>query len=91
MFINLSPIRSDREISYTYNGERITATIDNQSDTFNFSEVPNGKLDEVESTLPINPIISAERVEGTLYVELINFISGDATEEERFPEWQEVR
>lgn len=91
MYVILSPVRSDKSISYVYNGEVIIATIDGQTDDFDFSEVPDGKLGEVETSLPINPIVSAERIDGDLYVVLINFISSDATEEERFPEWQEVR
>lgn len=90
MFIKLSPVRSDKTISYEFYGEIITVTIDEQVDRFDFSEVPNGRLEEVETSLPLNPIVSAERIDGELYVELINFISSDATEEERFPEWQEV-
>lgn len=90
MRVKLSPVRSDRTIEYSYDGEVITAMIDGQSDTFDFSSVPEGILEKVETDLPINPIVSAKRVDGTLYVELINFISADASEEERFPEWKEV-
>lgn len=90
MFIKLSPVRSDKSIEYIYEDEVVIATIDGKSDTFDFSEVPDGKLGEVETSLPINPIVSAERIDGDLYVVLVNFISSDATEEERFPEWQEV-
>lgn len=90
MYVKLSPVRSNRSIEYTFDNEVITAKIDGQSDTFDFSNVPEGILEKVETTLTINPIVSARRKDGTLYVELINFISADASEEERFPQWQEV-
>lgn len=90
MKVLLSPQRSDKEINYHFEGEKITVTMNDMSDTFDFSTMPDGILYEVETILDINPIISAKRESGILYVELLNFISQDATEEERFPEWQEV-
>lgn len=90
MKILLSPQRNDKKIEYQFEGENITATIDNITDTFDFSTMPDGIMDEVETTLDVNPIVSAKRVEGELYVELLNFIDDNATEEEKFPEWQEV-
>jgi hypothetical protein len=90
MKIFLSPQRSDRKIEYKFEKEKITVTTDDMSDTFDFSSMPDGIMYEVETTLDINPIISAKRLEGVLYVELLNFIDENATEEEKFPEWQEV-
>lgn len=90
MKIFLSPQVSDRKINYQFEGENIIATIDNITDTFDFSTMPDGIMDEVETALDVNPIVSAKRVEGELYVELLNFIDDNATEEEKFPEWQEV-
>lgn len=90
MKILLSPQRNDKKIEYKFEGEKVIATIDNMSDTFNFSSMPDGIMYEVETILDINPIISAKRADGILYVELLNFIGQDATEEEKFPEWQEV-
>ncbi len=90
MKIYLSPQKSNREIIYEFEDEKIIATIDNVTDTFDFSTMPDGIMHEVETILDVNPIVSAKRVEGELYVELLNFISKDATEEEKFPEWLEV-
>ena len=90
MRVLLSPQRSDRKIGYKIEGEKVIATIDNVTDIFDFSTMPDGIMDEVETILDVNPIVSAKRIDGELYVELLNFIVQDATEEERFPEWQEV-
>lgn len=90
MRIFLSPQVSDKSIEYEFGKDIIIATINSESETFDFSDFPDGKAENIETTLPINPIISAERKEGILHVELVNFIGEDATEEERFPEWQVV-
>lgn len=90
MNVLFSPQRNDDVLRYEFDGEVITAYLNGERDVFDFSQVPEGKLKAVETTLPINPIVSAERKEGVLYVELLNFIGEDATEEERFPEWQVV-
>ena len=90
MRVLFSPQRSDQRIVYSFSGETITATIGEQTDTFDFSQMPDGEMVEVETTLPVNPIISARRTNGVLEVVLLNFIGPDAPEEERFPTWQEV-
>src|SRR5690606_40313482 len=90
MRVLFSPQRSDDQIEYSFSGETITATIDEQSDTFDFSQMPDGEMVEVETTLPVNPIISARRTNGVLEVVLLNFIGPDATENEKYPDWVEV-
>ena len=77
---------------FAFEGETVTATLGSESDIFDFSGFPDGRTDSsmVETILAHNPIISAERVDGILSVELLNFISEDATEAEKFPEWIEV-
>ena len=92
MKMKYSPQRSDTVILYSFEGEKITATIGIVTDTFDFSNFPNGKaiVDEIETTLPVNPIISAERVDGELRVVLLYYHGANATQEERFPDWQEV-
>ncbi|CAM3442613.1 hypothetical protein [Marinicrinis lubricantis] len=64
--------------------------VETQMDIFDFADMPNGILDGVETTLKYNPIISAKRENGVLHLELLNFIGEDATEQEKFPDWQEV-
>ena len=103
MQILLSPCRSNKTITYQFAGETITATLDNQTETYDLSFVVEGEkirpieYDEdgnetinIPSTLPIHPIISAKREGGVLYVELINTIGRNASQEEKFPEWEEV-
>jgi len=88
MLVRYSPQRSDRSLTYDIQGETITAILDGQSDTFDFSALPDGELDvsALETTLDICPIISARRVDGQLEVTLLRFHGPDAPESERFPE-----
>lgn len=92
MSVYFSPIVGLDEIMYEFSGDSVTATIGEVSDTFDFTGMPDGSIDimSVETTLPFNPLIQVERVEGVLFVELINPIPYDATEFQRFPEWIEV-
>lgn len=90
MRILLSPIRGDKSLHYNFSGEVITALLGDQADTFDFTGMPDGVLESIENTLPINPIIHAERVDGVLSVTLMNFIGADASEKDKFPEWMEV-
>jgi hypothetical protein len=94
----------DKTIEYSFSGEAVTATIDGVTDTIDFSDMPEGSMDNsvssmpagaqwvppVETTLPINPIIGAERADGVLYVTLLRFIDNEATDDDKFPGWQEV-
>ena len=82
----------DRRFDFEFSGEIITVSFDGIEDTFDFTGVPDGDVDfsMIETTLAYNPILKAQRVDGTLSVELLNFISEDASEAEKFPEWIEV-
>ena len=94
MRVMMSPqVRFDeKRIVYSFNGEIITASIGDAQDTFDFSALPDGEVNwsMINTTLEFNPIIKAERLNGILSVELINFISGSASKKERFPQWTEV-
>ena len=94
MRILMSPqvMLEDQRFDFVFSGESISATFDGETDTFDFSGLPDGEVDfsKIETTLPINPILIARRVDGVMSVELLNFISEDASELERFPEWIEV-
>ena len=94
MRILMSPqvMLEDQRFDFVFSGESISATFDGETDTFDFSGLPDGEVDfsKIETTLPINPILIARRVDGVLSVELLNFISEDASDAERFPEWIEV-
>lgn len=81
-----------QKIFYTFEKDKVIAELDGKVDTFDFSEMPNGVADSIESeSFDFNPVISAKKENNILYLELINFIGEDATYEERFPEWSEVK
>ena len=94
MRILMSPqvMLEDQRFDFVFSGESISATFDGETDTYDFSGLPDGEVDfsMIETTLSINPILIARRVDGVLSVELLNFISEDASDAERFPEWIEV-
>ena len=94
MRIMKSPqIRFDgTQFTFAFEGETVTATLGSESDIFDFSGFPDGRMDSsmVETILVYNPIIRAEKVDGVLSVELMNFIPEDAPEADKFPEWIEV-
>lgn len=93
MKIKYSPQFNEHDqLAYHFDDELISVTLNDQTETFDFTNMPNGRAEKIESEeFTFCPIISAERKEGTLYLELLNFIGLDATEEEKFPEWQEVK
>ena len=80
------------QVQYTFDNDRITATYKGTTDTFDFTGTPDGQLTlgTLETTLELSPIISAERVDGVLYVELLNRIDEQDSEFHKFPEWIEV-
>ena len=86
----------NNEIKYEYlfEGEVVQVLIgEDVMDTFDFTGfTQDGELDvtSVETTLPLNPILSAKRENGILYVKLLNFIDEDATESDKFPDWEGV-
>ncbi|MEQ5768171.1 hypothetical protein NFH98_11245 [Halomonas sp. H33-56] len=68
---------------YSADGEEITATINGQTDTFDFSKMRNGTATQFETVLPYCPVIKAERVDGELTVHLITWYWGAANYENR--------
>ena len=52
---------------------------------FDLTAVEEGKL-----YTPQHPIIGANRQDGILKVEVLNYINVDASEEEKFPEWHTI-
>lgn len=83
MQVIYTPQRSDRKAEYTFTGESITVTIGDDSDTFDFSEMPDGTATSFETTLDPCPVISAERIDGELTVKLLYWYGADATEDEK--------
>ena len=82
----------EKRFEFEFSGEAITVIFDGVRDTFDFTGLPDGEVDYsmIETVLEHNPILKATKVDGILSVELLNFISEDATEAEKFPEWIEV-
>lgn len=92
MKVLFSPQVSERVLKYEFNNDVITATMNGITDTFDFSGMPNGIADSIESEVfDFNPVLSAKKENNILYLELINFIGDNSTYEERFPEWFEVK
>lgn len=96
MKILFSPqVRDNERIIYEFTEDVIKATHKGITDTFDFIDFGDGKLqlrdEETGEDLIVteleNPIRSAERKDGVLYVELMNYIGADSTEEERFSDW----
>lgn len=80
MIIKLSPQGRDyNKIWYEITENKIRATINNVSDTFDFTDMPNGKLQRygsngesmIETTLGEVPILGAEKIDGVLTVEIL--------------------
>lgn len=91
MKILFIPVRRDKNITYEYLGEKIRATFEGQTDEFDFSTfAEDGILQDIETTLPFNPIFEAKRENGILYLKLIYYHGANATQEELFPDWIEV-
>lgn len=93
MIFKTPQIRFDnKRLDYDFSVDIINVTCDGTEDIFDFSGLPDGEIDSslVDTILEFNPIISAKKENGVLSVVLLNFISEDATEEEKFPEWTEV-
>lgn len=80
MIIKLSPQGRDyNKIWYEITENKITATINGISDTFDFTDMPDGKFQRynsdgksmVETTLREVPILEAEKIDGVLTVKIL--------------------
>lgn len=66
-------------LAYEVSGDaltvRHTAGGSETSDTFDFTGTPDGQLDTdtIETTLPVQPILAAERVDGVLTVTVLDW------------------
>lgn len=83
--INLieSPQRADVKAKYEANDDILSVTIDNATETFDFTGFEEGIAEEIiAEELPINPIVSAEKIGDTVNVTVIRFY--DKSEKEVF-------
>jgi len=90
MIIQYSPQVSNRKINYTFEPDKIIAELNGVTDVFDFAGMPDGEAAEIETTLEINPIIRAYKKDGIVHLMLLNFISADAAEIEKYPTEFEV-
>lgn len=99
MLIKFSPQRNDDKLEYIFKGETITATLNGITDTFDFSSLQEGdevarneetgQL-EIETILPLLPILDARRENGQVVVTVLKYHGKDAPDDERFPAPLEV-
>ena len=90
MKILFSPqFRDDDKIWYEIEYQKITATINGVTDTFDFTGMPNGKLQlynsdgesMIETVLEEIPILGAEKTDGVLTVEILFSIDSNEQDE----------
>ena len=96
MKVLLSPqVRDNSKVWYEIEDQKITATINDTTDTFDFTDMPNGELqlwdnegnELIETALDEAPIISAEKTDGILTVEILFSIDINERDERLlFPE-----
>lgn len=100
MKILLSPqVRNSNKIWYEVREDIVIVTMNGITDSFDFSRMPNGELkmfddngkELVETKLEENPLRSARRTNGTLYVEFVFSIKPDEKDTRLlFPEWMTI-
>lgn len=81
--INLiySPQRADIKAEYVVNNDILIVKIDNVMETFDFTGLEEGIAEEIiAEELPINPIISAEKIGDTVNIEVIRFYTFEEKE-----------
>ena len=75
------PQESFFTMNYDVVGDMLNITIDDISEAFDFTNLPEGIMESVEvDFIPINPVISAERVGNEIVVKMIRFYSSDEKE-----------
>lgn len=82
--INLiyTPQQSDiHKTEYVINNDTLTVKINDLEETFDFTGLAEGRAEEIiTETLPINPIISAEKTGETVNIKVIRFYNADEKE-----------
>lgn len=78
--INLieTPQRADLKAEYIVNNDILTVKMNNTLETFDFTGLEEGIAEEIiAEELPINPIISAEKIGDTVNIKVIRFYGQD--------------
>lgn len=92
MKVLFSPQVREDKIEYNFTENMVVVTYKGESEEYDFSGMPDGVADSIETEVfDFRPVLSARKENDILHLELINFIGTDATYEERFPEWFEVK
>lgn len=81
--INLieTPQRADIKIEYITDNDVLTVIINDTSETFDFNGFPDGKSTEIiAEILPLNPILSAEKIGDIVNINVIRFYGEDEKE-----------
>ena len=90
MKVLLSPqVRDNSKVWYEIEDQKITATINGVTDTFDFTGMPNGELQlynsdgesMIETVLEEIPILGAEKTDGVLTVEMLFSIDSNEQDE----------
>lgn len=68
-----SPQRAGITYSVEVTGEVLMVTVNGQSDTFDFTNMPDGTTEGIDSVLSPCPVLRAERLAGELTVHLIHW------------------
>ena len=74
--INLieTPQRSDFKADYKVNGDMLNVTIEDKTETFDFTGLQDGYAGSITSDiLPLNPVVSAEKIGDIINVTVIRF------------------
>ena len=80
-----------KRIEYTFDRNKITAVFDGVTGVFDLSTVKSAiSPKSIRTTLAFNRFERVEYIDNDLEVTVTNFIGVDATEAERFPNFQEV-
>ena len=81
----LPQVRDGSKIWYELEHQKVTATINGVTDTFDFTDMPDGVLETyddygnelIETSLETNPISRAVKESGILYIDLLFSIDAD--------------
>lgn len=77
----MTPQRSELKAEYATENDVLTVTINDMSEVFDFTNVTEGIAEEIISELlPVNPIVSAEKIGETINITVIQFY-GEAEKE----------
>lgn len=98
MKIYFSPCVSidKKVIDYKFEDERVEVTYNGNTDIFDFSNIEDNKPSlcypesVLEDDLGISPILEVKRVDGELYVKVLQFIEDNAEDKDCFPDWVSV-